>query len=154
MRKSVARCLSSGCKTSSMFRRSLQFQIGLHFHLPGRGKIDRWLPSGDVPLVLTTDDGYSPLIPSRSRIMVCTEPTLMPTSVCVCGGGVVDIFSSSIISLFSSLSLSLYLSLSGRRPDSRLKYCLKGPFSPKQPIFGFESQIDTAFVVMLQCIFG
>ena len=47
-----------------------------------------------------------------------------------CGWGCLDIFSSSIVSLLFSFSLSL-----GDSPiyRYRLKYCLKGPFSPKQP---------------------
>ena len=31
------------------------------------------------------------------------------------------------------LSFLFSFSLSGRRPDDRLKYCLKGPLNPKQP---------------------
>ena len=42
------------------------------------------------------------------------------------GGGCLDIF--SLIYLFSLLSPSLW-----EIAPYRLKYCLKGPFSPKQP---------------------
>ena len=75
----------------------------------GTGTLPRTIASPDQPLLIWVRVGQG------------------PTALAVgAGGGCLDIFFlSSIISLFC-------LPLSGRRPD-RLKNCLKGPLSPKQP---------------------
>ena len=55
----------------------------------------------------------------------------MALAVCE-GRGCLDIFFSRLSFLFPSFSLSLSLSL-WETAQYRQKYCLKGPFSPKQP---------------------
>ena len=68
----------------------------------------------------------------RGVLLIWSRVGQGPTALAVgAGGGLLDIFSLIIISLF-------FLPVSGTRPD-RLKYCLKGPLSQKQPT------IHTAF---------
>ena len=63
-------------------------------------------------------------VPGRSTIWITVGQG--PTALAVgAGGGCLNIFLSSIF-------LS-YFSLSWERARYRLKYCLKGPFNPKQP---------------------
>ena len=64
-------------------------------------------------------------VPGRPTplMIVGQGPTALVVSA---GGGCLDIF--TLIYLFSSLSPSLW-----ETARYRLKYCLKGPFNPKQP---------------------
>ena len=61
--------------------------------------------------------------PTYCRIVVGQGPTALAVGA---GGGCLDIFLSSITSLFFLPSL-------WETTRYRLKYCLKGPLSPKQP---------------------
>ena len=64
-------------------------------------------------------------VPGRPTILIRVGQG--PTALAVCaGGGCLDIF--TLIYLFSPLSPSLWESA-----RYRLRYCLKGPFNPKQP---------------------
>ena len=56
------------------------------------------------------------------------------------GGGCLDIF--SLMYLFFFLSPSLW-----ETARYRLKYCLKGPLSPKQPTKGLQNEFETAVVI-------
>ena len=64
-------------------------------------------------------------VPGRPTILITVGqgPIVLALGA---GGGCLDIF--SLIYHFSSLSLSLW-----ETAQYRLKYCLKGPLSPKQP---------------------
>ena len=65
-------------------------------------------------------------VPGRPTIWITVEqgPTAPAVGAC---GGCLDIF--TLIYPFSPLSLSLW-----ETARSRLKYCLKRPLNPKQPI--------------------
>ena len=64
-------------------------------------------------------------VPGRPTILITEGQG--PTALAVgAGGGCLDIF--TLIYPFSSLSPSLW-----EAAQYRLKYCLKGPLSPKQP---------------------
>ena len=64
-------------------------------------------------------------VPGRPTIWITVEQG--PTALAVgAGGGCLDIF--TLIYPFSPLSPSLW-----ETARYRLKYCLKGPFNPKQP---------------------
>ena len=64
-------------------------------------------------------------VPGRPTILITVgqEPIVLAVGV---GGGCLDMF--TLLFLFSSLSPSLC-----EMARYRLKYCLKGPLSPKQP---------------------
>ena len=62
-------------------------------------------------------------VPGRPRIRVGRGPAALAVGA---GGGCLDIF--SLVYHFSFLSPSLW-----EMAQYRLKYCLKGPLSPKQP---------------------
>ena len=64
-------------------------------------------------------------VPGRPTIWMTVGQGPIVLAVCA-GGGSLDIF--TLVYPFSP-----FLPLSGRRPDCRLKYCLKGPLNPKQP---------------------
>ena len=62
----------------------------------------------------------------RCVLLIWIREGQVPTALAVCAGGVVCTFLSRLSFLFS-----YYLPL--RTARYRLKYCLKGPLSPKQP---------------------
>ena len=65
-------------------------------------------------------------VPGRPSVWITVGQG--PTALAVgAGGGCLDFF--TLIYLFSPLSPSLW-----ETARCRLKYCLKGPFNPKQPI--------------------
>ena len=70
-------------------------------------------------------------VPGRPTILITVgqEPIALAVGA---GGGGLDIF--TLIYSFSSPSPSLW-----ETARYRLKYCLKGPLNPKQPIYSLES---------------
>ena len=63
------------------------------------------------------------------------------------GGGCLDIF--SLLYHFSFLSPSLW-----ETARYRLKYCLKGPLSPKQPTYNFDYSMARAYCACSRCGWG
>ena len=96
------------------------------------------------PLVFLVLRGWSGGAMVLGKLPVPVRPTYLELSrasaYCACSGcgrGCLDIF--SLVYHFSFLSPSLW-----ETARHRLKYCLKGPLSPKQPInqfFGFEGEV-------------
>ena len=90
-------------------------------------------PDGMDLLCLLTERGWSGGTMVLSKLPVLGRPTVLirvgqgPTALAVgAGGGCLDIF--TFIYPFSPLSPSRW-----EMARYRLKYCLKGPLSPKQP---------------------
>ena len=72
-------------------------------------------------------------LPVRGVLLIWIRVRQRPTALAVsAGGGCLDIF--SLVYHFSFLSPSVW-----KMARYRLKYCLKGPLSPKQPTMFFVS---------------
>ena len=87
--------------------------------------LDLYLSISDGRVVGWCDGAGKLTVPRRPTIwmIVGQGPTVLAVGA---GGGCLDIF--TLIYLYSPLSPSLW-----ETARDRLKYCLKGPYSPKQP---------------------
>ena len=94
-----------------------------------------------VRVILLTQGGWSGGAMALGKLPVPGRPTIWitvgqgPTALTVgAGGGCLDIF--TLIFPFSPLSPSLW-----ETARYRLKYCLKGPYNPKQPTNQLLTQV-------------